>query len=445
MRSLSVRLFLIVLGGVILAIAISNLFHHHDRARFIEGSREYAAVEHLRDAIGLLAPLNLAARASAVRTLRHDTWQVDLGARAETTVWEVAPGISQKLSERLAGLASVEGAWREHSSNCKSNPMDCFNSVRVKVRFPEGQTTWLSYAPKHFPWPHRHAGPGFRDRDWFLIGVMAVVAWLVVRLALRPLQRMTRAVERFGRDMHHPPIDESGPQEVRRAAQAFNTMQQQILGYMAERTQILAAVTHDLKTPMTRMRMRLENCADDTLRERLQADLAAMQSLVEEGLELARSLESNELSQLVDIDALLQSLCDNAVETGLDVAYEGINDQMIVVNAQPNALRRVFENIIDNAVKYGHRARLSLEIQNRFAKISIQDSGPGIDEKELQNVIKPFVRLESSRSRETGGTGLGLAIADNLLRLQKGQMSLRNLPQGGLEVSVLLPVATLRK
>jgi len=196
---------------------------------------------------------------------------------------------------------------------------------------------------------------------------------------------------------------------------------------------------------LTRMRLRSENCTDEALKDRFMSDLAAMESMVEEGLELARSLDTVEPVQPVDLDALLQSLCDDATETGQEVTYQRMADSSVLVAGRPNALDRVFINIIDNAVKYGHYARVFLEQHGNMACVRVCDGGPGIPDEHLQDVLKPFVRLETSRSRDTGGTGLGLAIAENLLRTQQGEISLRNLPQGGLEVSVRLRITSVSK
>lgn len=442
-RSLSWRLFCIVIGGVIVAILISNSLHLRDRAGFMAELREHNASKHFSDVISLLAPLPSALRVRALRDLPEDEWRVGLDAREEDASWEATPRLKTRLGQKLGDIVEVDGAWLERPTRCKAEFPDCPVAMKVRVRFADGQAVSLGYAP-HDPERLRPPPPNkwikLRDRDFIVIAVMAVVAWWVVRLALRPLQRMAQAAENFGRDFTHPPMAETGPLEVKRAAQAFNTMQRQIRGYMAERAQILGAVTHDLKTPMTRMRLRLENCADDALKDRLQSDLAAMHSLVEEGLELAHSLDAAESSRPVDLDALLQSLCDDAAETGQQVAYQG--KEGIVVLGQPNALRRVFENIVDNAVKYGHFARVTLERQAGAACVRVCDGGPGIPEAQLDEVLKPFVRLEASRSRDTGGTGLGLAIAVNLLKSQQGKIRLRNLAQGGLEVDVSLPISS---
>jgi signal transduction histidine kinase len=438
-QSLSVRLFLIVLAGVVLAIGLTNALHHHDRARVFGEFRERAALAQLADVARLLSALIPAARQAAAAALPPGEWLVEFDPPTPPSVGESAWSFSETLNERLGDAAQVEEAWV-----CAENKIRCPYSALAKLRFNEGQTVWIGHRPLTQVRPLRNQGQELQTRIAVFAAVMALVAWIVVRIALRPLRRLAQAVDDFGRDMTHPPMDESGPSEVRRAAQAFNAMQQRIRGHMAERTQILASVTHDLKTPLTRMRLRLEKCADAALKDRLLADLGFMQTLVEEGLELARSLDASEPAQLVALDALLQSHCDDAADAGWDVVYAGPDDGVLVM-VRASALGRVFANLIDNAVKYGQYARVSLEQRDGMAQVCIVDGGPGIPEESLQEVLKPFVRLEASRSRDTGGTGLGLAIAANLLRCEQGLLSLSNRPEGGLEARVELRLAPAAK
>ena len=440
--SLTIRLFLIVLGGVVLAMVLSNAFHEHERARWREEEREMTAMDHLTDTIRLLATLAPAARGPALGTLSAPAWQSKVDPVSDAAGGVVAPLFAERLAGRLDHSALVEGAWIDWSTDCQASPK-CPKAFSVQLRFPDAQKIALAYTTAARGSAPRPLWRVLRARDFFEISVIAVVVWMVIRLALRPLERMTRAVEDFGRDIAHPALPVAGPIEVTRASKAFNTMQEQIRGFMTERTQILAAVTHDLKTPMTRLRLRLENCADAALKQKLCGDLADMQALVDEGLELARSMDNVEPAQPVDLYALLQSLCDDLAESGLPVnLQETATPAGLVVTAQPKALRRVLENIIDNAIKYGQAAHVTVEQIGHKAWIQVRDSGPGIPEEHLTAVLKPFVRLEGSRSRETGGTGLGLAIAANLLKAQQGEMRLDNRPEGGLMVSVGLPIMT---
>lgn len=440
-RSLSVRLFMIMMGGVVLAVLLTMELAERDRSRALRHFRLHAAISHLTDMIALLVPLPPAARASAAAGLNPQEWVIRFDPEDTGQRTRPVPELAWILAKRVGNRARVESGWVEEPAGCGAQTPSCLRigkTAVVDVRFSDGQRMRIGYRRVR-----DHPRPNEQTR--FLLGValftgiLATASWWAVRLALRPLRRMTRAAEDFGRDMMHPPMEETGPQEVRQAARAFNAMQQQIRRNMAERTRILAAVTHDLKTPLTRMQLRLEQCADRTLQNKLRDDLAAMRTLVDEGLDLARSLDTAEPLRLVDLGALLQSLCDDAVDTGQDVAFE--NAEMpsgMLIRGRPNALRRVFDNLIGNAVKYGRRARIRVDHGHHRVKVRIRDSGPGIPEDRLQDVIQPFIRIEDSRSRESGGTGLGLAIAANLLSLQQGGLVLRNRPEGGLEAVVEL-------
>lgn len=275
---------------------------------------------------------------------------------------------------------------------------------------------------------------------WFMSLLMlaiAVLAYVVARIASAPLQRLAAAATALGRDLDREPMAETGPREVRHAAQAFNAMQRQLQHHLAQRTQMLAAITHDLQTPLTRLRLRLENVADEPLRERLVADLAAMQALIREGLELARSEHSREQPVPLELDSLLESLVEDACEAGAEVYFDGGCGQVRVL--RPMAMHRLFSNLLDNALKYGGRAWVRAQQTRDGLSVHIRDDGPGIAEADLASVFDPFVRLETSRSRDTGGAGLGLAIAKALADSDGAQLQLRNHPGGGLEAIVSWP------
>lgn len=263
---------------------------------------------------------------------------------------------------------------------------------------------------------------------------IAVLAYVVARIASAPLRRLADAATELGQDLQREPLPLAGPTEVRAAAEAFNKMQQRLQRHLSERTQMLAAITHDLQTPVTRLRLRLENVADETLRERLIGDLAAMQALIREGLELARSAESAEQRAALDLDSLLESVCEDMAEAGRDVQFEQGCGAVLML--RPLAMHRLFSNLIDNAVKYGHTARVQASAQDGQVEVRVRDSGPGLADDELEAVFTPFLRLETSRSRETGGAGLGLTIARALAEKDGASLHLYNHPDGGLEAVV---------
>jgi signal transduction histidine kinase len=266
---------------------------------------------------------------------------------------------------------------------------------------------------------------------------VALLAYAVARMTMRPLADLALAASNLGRDIHHPPLAIRGATEIRQASTAFNAMQARIGQHISQRTQMLAAITHDLQTPLTRLRLRLEKVQDTELREKLIGDLSAMQLMVREGLDLARSIDSTETMQLLDIDSLLDSVCSDAVDAGQALELHG--QVGVCIMARPIALRRCLMNLIDNALKYGKSAKVSIALSANAVCIRIRDDGPGIAPDQLQRVFEPFYRIETSRSREFGGTGLGLTIAANLAEQHGGSIRLANHPEGGLEVVLELP------
>ncbi len=272
------------------------------------------------------------------------------------------------------------------------------------------------------------------------LAALLLVTWLAVRLATRPMTRLAAAAERFGSDLRAPDLSEAGPLEVARASKAFNAMRQRVGAALDERLRILAAIAHDLRTPITRMKLRSEMLPDSELRERLQADLAEMQALVEDGLEYARTAHAGvEPERPVDLHALLDSLAFDYQDAGRRVSWAGRHEAPVWT--RPQALRRVVMNLVDNALEFGGEAEIALETSAGAIAIAVSDRGPGIAPEQLARVFEPFVRLDDSRSRDTGGAGLGLAIAQELTTVLGGALALRNREGGGLEARLSLPIA----
>ncbi|MGO4326411.1 ATP-binding protein [Cupriavidus sp. 2TAF22] len=272
------------------------------------------------------------------------------------------------------------------------------------------------------------------------LALLAGCAWIAVRLVTRPLKQLAKAAEMLGPDLKAERIPERGPAEIVHAATAFNAMQQRIAGYLAERIEILAAISHDLQTPITRMRLRLDLMDESETLGKLRSDLRAMEHLVREGITYARTLHgSAETPVRVDADALLDSLAGDYLDGGHAIAIDGKVCAPIVT--RPQALRRILTNLVDNALKFGGDVAVcvSREADGRLA-IAVRDRGPGIPESELERVMQPFYRLEMSRNRGTGGTGLGLAIAQQLAQALGGGLVLSNREGGGLQAKLTLAV-----
>ncbi len=286
-----------------------------------------------------------------------------------------------------------------------------------------------------------HHVAGLPSRFWIhltlTMAAVFTVAVIAVRLVTRPIQRLADAADAFGRDLDSPPLEETGPTETRLAAEAFNRMQTRLQRLIAERSRALAAVSHDLRTPLTRMRLRAELVEDEALRGQINADIDDMQAMVEATLGYLRGLSESEPLQTIDIESLLHSLAADAPVLGQAVAFDG--DCVTPYAGRLSALKREIGNLIDNALKYGGRADVTCRDDGEALRIIVEDTGPGIPEEDLARVVEPYVRLETSRSRETGGVGLGLAVARDAARLHGGELLLENRPQGGLRATLILP------
>ncbi len=276
--------------------------------------------------------------------------------------------------------------------------------------------------------------PGFYGPLLTSMVVVLLFSLLAARRAARPLALMEAAAYRLGRDVNAPPVAVSGPREVRAAATAFNEMQARLRRFIDDRTQMVAAISHDLRTPITRLKLRAEFIDDDEQRGKVLSDLAEMEAMIASTLAFARDDAAREMREPLDLAQMLADLADDFGGT-----YSGPDG--LVITAGPLGLKRTFANLIGNAVKYGGTARVTLEGKGGGpVRVVIDDDGPGIPETELERVFAPFYRVEASRNRETGGTGLGLAVARSAVRAHGGDITLKNRADGGLRVTVVLPV-----
>ena len=311
------------------------------------------------------------------------------------------------------------GAWR---------------GLQVAVKLADGQ--WLSFATT-LP----QGGPSV---SWqFIISmalmgliVLAVSTWAVRRVTA-PLGLLSAAADRLGRDVAAEPLAEAGTVEMQNAARAFNRMQERLRRLIESRTQMLAALSHDLRTPLTLLRLRAEEVVDTDERDKMLSTIGDMNEMIGSTLAFARDELRAEPRRRVDIAALLASIVDDMADAGLLVTLQPA--AALSYECQPGALKRALTNLLDNAVKYGKRAQAAIAAAGKTIEITIDDDGPGIPEAELPKVFQPFYRVEDSRSRDTGGTGLGLAIAQAIAQTHGGELSLANRPGGGLRATLKLP------
>ncbi|GMQ77209.1 MAG: ATP-binding protein [Gammaproteobacteria bacterium] len=382
----------------------------------------------IRDSLGDPAPERLRVANSRF----HD----DASRKALVDVIERCMGPMMRTMPGMMGGRDRPGMTMTPAMQRMMQPRRSGEILRVSYRLDDGR--WLNFTT---------LAPRFdsiwRSRFLLAFSVMALVVTVLsvwaVRRSTAPLALFAWAAERLGRDVNAPDLPEDGPREVHRAAKAFNEMQRRLRSMISDRTQMLAAISHDLRTPITRLRLRAEFVDDGEQRAKMLNDLEEMEAMIVATLAFAREDSTDEPRKTLDLAVLVQSACDDAVDVGREVVYTGT--ARAAYSGRPLALKRVLANLIDNAVRYGGRARVALEVTPERFVITVEDDGPGIPDSELERVFEPFYRLEASRSRDTGGTGLGLAVVRSIVRGHGGEVVLANRAEGGLRAIVMLPLA----
>jgi signal transduction histidine kinase len=361
----------------------------------------------------------------------HVSLAVDGGA-AHVGPWRHHAPWSRMGGGRMAGRAEDQGPMM-HGPFARWNMS--WRALHATVELKGGQ--WLEFSTT-LP----DSGPAMSPRLILALGVMAAMialltAWAARRLTA-PLTVLADAAERLGRDVRAPPLAVSGSQELRSAAHAFNEMQTSLKRLIENRTQMLGAISHDLRTQLTLLRLRAENVDQPDERDRMLKTIDEMDEMLMSTLSFARDEATSEISKRIDIGAFISSIADDMADAGLAVETGPI-ERGVVVECKPLALRRALTNLIDNAVKYGGTATVAMNATASEVEITVDDQGPGIPEDQLGRVMQPFVRLEESRNRDTGGIGLGLAIATSIAESHGGKLTLSNRREGGLRAAIGLP------
>src|SRR5262249_16789827 len=326
----------------------------------------------------------------------------------------------------LANLRAELGA--DHDANNVSLDPPTRSKRGMLIRLKDGSLVTIEYRA-----PRRVSSPWLPAALAVQLCLLAFFTWVAVKLATQPLARLERAANSLGSDLRGAPLPEDGPKEVERVATAFNAMQRRIAEQAVERVPILAGISRRLQTPITRMRLRADFLGDSDAREKLQGDLQEMQTLVKQGLALARGRdEIGKQRCQTDLYALVDSLVCDYSDAGKSLRFAG--ERGVTVLTHPQALRRIITNLIDNGLKFGEDVEVAIDARrSNGITITVSDRGPGIPEEHLKSVFLPFYRIEASRNRETGGTGLGLAIAQQLVSALRGTLTLANRDGGGLE------------
>ena len=307
----------------------------------------------------------------------------------------------------------------------------------LTVAIPLDAGGWVVAAAPSAPLARRPASATLVSLGLAVFFTVAV-AMAVAHRMTRPLRALAGAAERLSTDLDAPPLPQKGAREMRRAAAAFNEMQERLRRMVDDRNLMLAALSHDLRTIITRLRLRAEDIAEEERRTKALRDLADMEVMLREALDVAQGAASREGRRAVDLAALLRSLIDDLADAGREAAFEG--PERLVVSCRPVALRRALANLIDNALRYGGGAEVSLSQRPGGVLVEVSDRGPGIPETSREEMFRPFMRGEPSRNRSTGGTGLGLAVARSIFRAHGGEVTLGDRPGGGLVATAMLPL-----
>ncbi len=419
LERLTLRLRLLVILMVsLLAVQVLSIgaagWVRGQGARYLANDLIVADVLRVRAQLASQPPQ---ARAAMLELLARATYHWQLASPSVILPASTAPRIHD-LADRLAAVldGTPVRAVDLRGSTALRLPLDPADDLLVV--FPAG-------LPASTPQPWAAAA-------YLLLvtAAVAVLAWLAVRIATAPLAQAADAARAMAVDLHAPALRETGPAELRELASGMNLLQREVQRQLQARTQMLSAISHDLRTPITRMKLRIGAVQDAALRQRFEDDLDAMATLVDEGLTFARSGQLHEARHPVDLDALIENIVEQMHDQGRHCEYTPV--ELPAVQAAPHALARLLQNLVDNAVRHGGGAQIEVESLGDEIEVRVGDRGPGVPEDQLERMFEPFVRGETSRGRDQGGSGLGLAIARNIAQAHGGRLWLEPRAGGGL-------------
>lgn len=459
-RSLTGQTLLVLLLALALSHVIGITVYSHDRKQAVAYTEAHDLADRVVGLVNLLQRLPPEWRQDIVRQSDGRTFHVMLSSGPDViSEQDLDEALSSEVARYIRNqFPDWRGGERVHVSLAAS-PFFEAEKVMRNQSIMEPETSLDVRSPRQ-AYDYLHISVQFEDDAWLnlvgalprtellqigpaaayilsvTVGVGAVAMWLVFRVTA-PLTRFARAADRLGKDITAEPLAENGPTEVAEAARAFNAMQDRLRRLIQNRTEMLAAISHDLRTPVTLLRLRAEAMDDPCERAKLLGTLAEMESMIGSVLTFTKATVLDEPQREVDLSALLGSICDDAADAGAVVEFEA--PDKIIYSCRRMGLKRALTNLIDNAVKYGGCARVALERRRDGIAIVIDDDGPGIPVEEQRHVFMPFHRIEGSRNQTTGGVGLGLSIAQMIVHGHGGRIELANRPQGGLRVNVLLP------
>jgi signal transduction histidine kinase len=427
--SLFARMALIMLLGLLSAQFVSFWLQSGERAVVVSQARGQNFADQIAEAVRVLEAGTPSSRNATLPALQSRYLSVMLVASDQVSPNVPHGQIKSLISARLGGEREIRSPGGAAGMPQRGNMMRSFD-----VRLRDGQwvrvTASLDAAAPALP-------ALLITQLLTSLAIVIVFVMIAVRQVSQPLKQLAEAADTLGRDLNAPPLAERGSAETRSAAQAFNRMQARIRLLVDERARALAAVSHDLRTPLTRMRLRAELVDDDRLRDQMAADLDAMASMIDATLDYLRGLQDSEAARRIDMNALLQSMIEDAELLGKKISVEGV--AQVPYSGRLSALRRALQNLIDNAIKYGQSARIRVQDSAAELRITVEDEGPGIPQEELGRVTAPYYRPDASRNTETGGVGLGLSIVKDIALMHGGELILANNRSVGLSATLVLP------
>lgn len=437
-RSLAARTAVVLLAGLAIVQVAGLTIHALDRIdvqRLAEARDIAVRVVGLYRTIVLTAP---AQRETVLSEMRRGPAQsAELSPRPPVADLPEMPPPAQRLLRVNLSLVGMQPALRWRDVQILGGPR--WHRLVIGLRLPEGE--WLNVTlPVERPRPWH--SPAFLTAFLLMTLAAALLTLWAVRRLTAPVRTLAAAAEALGRDVNSPPLPEDGPLEVATASAAFNTMAARIRRFVRDRTELLTAIGHDLRTPITRLKLRAEFVEDDEQRRKMLADLEELEAMVSATLAFGRDATAGEPVSPLDFAELLRTILDEAGDAKPEAAdrlsYEGPSH--LIVQARPLALKRAIANLVSNAVNYGGSATIRLHSSTGgLVIVDVEDQGPGVPPQEWERVFEPFHRGEPSRNRETGGVGLGLPIARNIIRAHGGDIVLSNRPSGGLKATITLP------
>jgi signal transduction histidine kinase len=454
-----VRLFPRTLGGqlvallalaLIISLVLSTLAFYRERVDALRAADRLGLLERIASVTRMLAlaePPERAAMAEAASSPRLRFWITDDSvlpspeASGGAVIYaKQFDGLFDLPLREPARLALVDTGVNPPGEPDEVKPIvrprPFRPQVDVTASLPFNDRGWLNAQTRIRAGGGPPAWPSLVSTMILALVMLGLIILAAGRMT-RPLKALAANAEAFGRGVATPPLKESGPDEARRLIRSFNEMQERLTRFVGDRTRMLAAVGHDLRTPITSLKLRAELVDDEETRQKMLATLDEMQHMTEATLAFARDDASAEPSRSVDLAALIESLTEDLSSMGRPVAFT--DAPRLAYSCRPTALKRAIGNLIENAIQYGERARVSLTATPSGPVIAVEDDGPGIPPDRIDEVFKPFTRLETSRSRETGGTGLGLSIARSIVLAHGGELKLANRPGGGLRAEIRLP------